>query len=100
MLGVASFIDFQNVDTSVDPVQQVLKEVVLQSLTLKKSGNVYYHLPLTEQRVSLQDNLFQLMIDSDEFSILNFDSTKGRTVAPNYDENAVFTYLLDLDNEV
>ena len=40
------------------------------------------------------------MIDSDEFSILNFDATKGTEVAPNNDENAVFTYLLDLDNEV
>ena len=57
ILPVYSFIDYENVDLTKNPVEQLIMSADIRTLSLSESSNLVYKMPLTDYRVSLQDNL-------------------------------------------
>ena len=49
-----------------------------------------------EHQISLQDRLLQLFTEPDKFSLLNIDRLSALAVPLAIDEDAYYTYLLDL----
>ena len=81
-----------------DPIHSLTFTTVLEELKLGESPVKRGH--FVEYRISLLDDLFQVLTDAQTFTVLNFDETSIEFSGDLEDDNILFTYLFDLDFEI
>ena len=57
-------------------------------------------LRLVEHRISLQDDLFQIFVEPNEFSMLNFDKSQLLELPGGFFPDERFHYTIDLSHKI
>ena len=104
--SLINFVEYEEVEPGVGPIKRISKTIKIdklnQDFAIAKAA-VYSFI---EHKVSLEDNLFQIMTDSVEFDLLNLDLAAGTTVdqpieTMRKDDQSIFQfYLFDLSQTI
>ena len=57
-------------------------------------------LRLVENRISLQDDLFQIFVEPNNFSVLNFDRTEIKEIPGSLLPDERFGFIIDLSHRI
>ena len=98
-MSETNFIDFENVEHIEDPIKKSVSDMIeARKIDLDRPTQVVYR--LVEQRISLQDDLFQIFVEPNDFSLLNFDRTEIKEIPGSLWPDERFGYVIDLSHRI
>ena len=99
MMTLQNFIDYENVDPGVGPVERMSRTIELRPFDLLVPKVHFYS--FIEHQISLEDSLIQILTEPEEFSLLNLDLNSHFVIDFDYMPEEVFTqYRFDLSQRI
>ena len=97
---VKNFVDYGKVKHDGNHIEKFFEPVVLQDITPSAIGKESLRIRIVEHQVSLQDSLFQLLTESEDFSMLNLSTQNLYQMNMDLSKDAYFTFIIDLSQEI